>query len=72
MLTASQDGTLKFWNVAKAGATRKYIPKFDKGEVQARTLVAGDETVLAINPDSGSRYPTLMWILYDEPLHCVL
>ena len=45
-MTASYDGTLKFWMVAKAGVTRKYIPNFDRAEVPIEKLYPEKETVI--------------------------
>ena len=29
-MTASEDGTMKFWVLGSAGLARKYIPNFDR------------------------------------------
>ena len=29
-MTASEDGTMKFWMLEKAGVARRYIPNFDR------------------------------------------
>ena len=54
-MTASSDSTLKFWVVARAGITKKYIPNFDKGDARAKVIVAGDETALTVGMHPGSR-----------------
>ena len=54
-MTASSDSTLKFWMVARAGITKKYIPNFDKADTRAQVIVAGDETALTVGIYPGSR-----------------
>ena len=45
-MTGSRDGTLKFWMVARAGVTRKYIPNFDRAKCLPLIVVAKEETAL--------------------------
>ena len=54
-MTASSDSTLKFWTVARAGVTKKYIRNFDKADTQAKVIVAGDETALTVGTNPGTR-----------------
>ena len=46
-VTASEDGTMKFWNVARVGVARKHIPQFDRSDTLAQNIIAGDETALS-------------------------
>ena len=64
-MTASQDSTLRFWIVAKAGITKKYIPNFDKADTQANVIVAGDDTALTVGTDPGSRCSNNQPLLND-------
>ena len=54
--TASDDGILKFWMIGRAGATSKYIPKFDRADSPIHTIAAADETALTVGRDRESRY----------------
>ena len=55
-VTASEDGTMKFWNVARVGVTRKHIPQFDRSDTPAQNVIAGDEIALSscLKPKSRS------------------
>ena len=50
-MTASLDSTLKFWMVARAGVTKKYIPNFDRAEKPLTNVIPDDEHALAAGID---------------------
>ena len=51
-LTASADGTLKFWDSAKADLTRKYIPQFPRDDREATVILSDDETAVTVGTAS--------------------
>ena len=54
-ITASADGTLKYWMIARAGVTKQYIPNFDRADTRAQLVMASDETALSVGTGVGSR-----------------
>ena len=59
-ISASADGTLKVWNVARVGITRKYIAQFDRSDTPTAMMVAGAETALTVGTGAAARYVTTL------------
>ena len=51
-MTASKDSSLKFYMLARAGMTRKYIPNFDRTECDIKEIFAGSDMAITFSKPS--------------------
>ena len=61
-MTASKDSTLKVWMIGRAGITQKYIPDFDKAELELVHVIPDKERALT----AGTSVRYLEFALYQS------
>ena len=50
-MTASKDGSMKFWVMEKAGMARKYVPNFDRTEHIIHHIYTTDFTAITTDKE---------------------
>ena len=52
-MTASEDGSMKFWSLEKAGKTQKYVPRFDRSDTIIKSIQTSAFTAIRYGQFSG-------------------
>ena len=52
-MTASEDGTMKIWQLTKAGKARKYVPNFDRTNLIIKQIFAADFSAVTVDIENG-------------------